>query len=269
MTTKENDNKLSTSLDPKGYTFADLLTDEQKELLLSLRNKKHYGTPPFRAGDFEFIIPLEPRHDRSSVRAFKVKVISRDGKKIFSALIWHALFGSKTFRVIHWYILFNYLSRTIRKNNRSRALMRILRISTQQCGKALNQHIRPVKTIVSYFLGKELAMKYIQSILSDLDLKLGYDKPDLTKFFHLEEIHLHQKRAPDKRRIGVGYRDKGTLSNSSHEEGEPDESYVFPEEDTFVSLLKSTQEAAAFAESYDPKKRRQLLDKIRSSLEKK
>jgi hypothetical protein len=202
------------------------------------------------------------------VRAFKVKCISRNAEACFSALLWHVFFGSKTFRVIHWYILWNYFARTIRKNDRSRALLRILRITTQQCGNYLNQGLRPLKTVLSYFLGKDKTLVYLEQLQEQLGVKLARQKPDLQKFFHIEEVHLKQRKPPEPRRIGVGYKDKGHLPDSPKEEGLYDDFQLPTVDEIFVDLMESTSEVAAFAESYDPKKRKKLLEKIISNLDK-
>lgn len=265
MNRDEQKQKLSNSTNRvKSITLADLLTDDQLDLLVELKEKDIRKTPPLRVRDLEMVFPIESRHGKISVRAFKVKLVTRNAEKAFQALLWHVFFGSKTFRVIHWYILFNYFTRTIRKNDRSRALLEILRITTQQCGNYLNQGLRPLKTVVSYFLGKEMTLKYIELLQKDLGVKLAHQKPDLTKLFHITETTLKQRKPPEPRRIGVGYKDKGHLPDSPREESLPDEIQLPTVDEIFVDLMESTKLVAAFAESYDPRKRKKLLDQFKS-----
>jgi hypothetical protein len=247
----------------------DLLSDEQRELLLSAVSKNSHSTPPLRARDLEFTMYLEPTHGKSSVRALKCKVISKNVKKAFEALLWYAFFGSTKkakFRVFHWYVLWNFFLRTMRKNSRSSALMSILRITTQQCGIALNQNLRPVKTVVSYFLGKEETLELIKRLQRNLGVKLAHRRIPLDEFFHISEISIPLKKPSEPRRIGVGYKDKGHLPISPPEEGINDESYCYQQEDVFRSLLSKTQWSACFSESYDPKKRKKLIEKLLARL---
>lgn len=254
----------------KSITLADILSDDQLQILSELSSSKTLRkAPAVRREDLEFVLPLEPRHSKSLVRGIRVKLkYSNESQKAWESLLWHAIYSSSEFRVFTWYILYNVFIRRMKYEKYALNLLRILRLTTQRCGKAYNQKLRSVRQIISYY-DKELALKYCKHLESGLGIKLPTSVPPLTEFFHLTEVTIKQRKPPEPKRIGVGYKDKGHLPDESNpkEDPFPDESYIEPTRDLFVELMSQSKECEAFVEDYDPKKRKQILLKLKKHLE--
>jgi hypothetical protein len=251
----------------RSITLADILSDDQLQILSELGGSKtHKKAPAVRREDLEFVLPLEPRHNKSSVKGIQVKLrYSGDEKKAWESLLWHAIYSSSEFRIFTWYILYNVFIRRLKYESFALSLLRILRLTTQRCGKAYNQKLRSVRQIISFY-DKELALKYCKHLEHQLGIKLPTSVPPLTEFFHLKEIKIKQRKPPEPRRIGVGYKDKGHLPDESHPKVDPfpDESYLEPTRDLFVELMSQSKECEAFVEDYDPKKREKILSKLKN-----
>lgn len=250
------------------YSLYDILDQETVDRLYDQvtnprANRKSAGS--FSLPDFRCEIPLEPKFGKSRVAVLRIRPKGRNGRKLFEALVWTALFGSKRFTMVHWYLLFHLFEKQIRKDPRSLALLKILRITTERSGSAFNQKLRPVKTIVQNVLGKELGLRYCKRIENELGLKLPTEDPHLENLLHVQFGHIIQRRPPAPARIGVGYKDKGTLPKGPKEDTECSEDYLVQVGDLFADLLDLTQEVVVFT-NYDPKKHEKLLSQIKNEL---
>jgi hypothetical protein len=168
-------------------------------------------------------------------------------------------------------MLFNVFSKTISSDKKSEALLTILRItSTAEAGIDLRHHLKPVKTVVTKsFESKEKGLQYCKHLERILGVDLPHQAPTLSELFEFKLKTKTFTRTAEKRRIGLGYNDKGHLSkDSSREESIPGEDYCLPENDLFVDLLSATKESLAFSLSYDEKKRKKLLQEIEDRLSK-
>jgi hypothetical protein len=212
------------------------------------------------------MIPLEPTYGKGSVRCLRIRPKGRSAKQIFTGLVWTALFGSKKFTMIHWYILYSLFEKHLKKDKQSLALLRILRTTTERSGIAWNQKLKPVKTIVQNVLGKEEAVKYCLKIAEDLGLKLPDKDPGVNNLIRVEPGFFTQRKPKEPNRVGVGYKDKGTLPKGPKEDTECSMDYLVQVGDLFADLLSQTQETAIFASSYDPKKQSKLLTNFKNYL---
>jgi hypothetical protein len=227
-------------------------------------NRKSAGS--FSLPDFRAEIPLEPTFGKSKVGVLRIRPKGRNAKEIFAALIWTALFGSKRFTMIHWYLIYHLFEKQIRKDNRSLALLRILRITTERSGQSFNQKLKPIKTIVQNVLGKEQAIRYCLNLAKDLGIKLPEKDPKLNDLLRVETGWKFQRRPEPERRIGVGYKDKGSLPKGPKEDTECSEDYLVLVGDLFADLLESTNDCIIFTSSYDPKKHQKLLTQVQSKI---
>jgi hypothetical protein len=124
-----------------------------------------------------------------------------------------------------------------------------------------------VKTIVTSVLrDKDLGLKYCKKLEADLGLKLPTKAITLSDYLHTEVKEVKLRKPPEERRVGVGYKDKGSLPEGSKEDPLDNDSIWRTEEDLFEVLLKNTEEVLAFSESYDSKKKSKILQEISKSL---
>jgi hypothetical protein len=256
---KESSTKIQNQT---SYTVYDLLDQDTVDRIYDqiTNPSKAKSARRFAVPDFRVTIPLESTFGKRTVQALRIRPRSGNSKFLFEGLIWTALYGSKRFTVIHWYILYHLFEKHIEKDKRTIALLKILRITTERSGQALNQKLRCVKTIVQNVLSdKELAIKYCKSLEKDLGLNLQDKKFKPEELFHVELVQILQKKPKPVSRIGVGYKDKGTLPKGPKEDTACSEDYLVKVGDYFADLLELTKEAVLFTEGYDPKKQERLL----------
>jgi hypothetical protein len=107
--------------------------------------------------------------------------------------------------------------------------------------------MRSVKKIVSKKLGAEQAEEYIQQkILNLLPFKLPHKNPHLEEVLEVDwSSKMVQKKPLEQRRVGVGYKDKGSLRQDSVEEPL---AYEFQSRaDFFELLISKTQDCEQFS----------------------
>jgi len=201
-------------------------------LFTPVKNEKIRG---LTASFFKFKIPLEATNGRSDVKALAIIPLVGQPEKLITALIWEALFGKK-FKVCHWMILFQMFLRTISKTRESEALLTILYLITAQAGLSRwNSNMKPLKTMLSKNLGEQLSEEFLQDILKNLSFKLPHRSPDIDKHFRIDHNAVIKQSTPaEQRRIGVGYKDKGSLRK---ETGVEPESFTFEETEQMFDLL--------------------------------
>jgi hypothetical protein len=251
--------------------ISSFLSDDQLALLSDLAG---HNTSSFRprlsVEDFEdkkSPIFLESRFGKSSVAILKVR-LKKTPKAVFQALMWNALYGRNTLRIKHWYVLFHLFQTHLGKNNWSIGLLRVLRLTTEKSGKALDQKLRSVRTIVAKSAGKETAIAYCKNTESLLGISLGTNQMDLDDYLDVSIHFLHQSKPIAPNRIGVGYKDKGNLSNKVRPDLVDTTKVVLDVEDVFNVLMTKTDETLFLLKSYEGmnKKERSQLRALQSRL---
>lgn len=165
-------------------------------------------------------IPLQPTAGRTRVKCLKV-ICPQKGKKMLIGLLWHALFG-KRFKVVHNLIFFEMLNSIKKWDPLAQIVFDVMMIlnSTTKVGSSnqfFHHNLVCVKRSTEEF--------YLQELILRLELagvKLPHKAPDLDSFLLLSESYILLKRPVDPVRIGVGYKDKGSLSLPGNEY-DPDE----------------------------------------------
>jgi hypothetical protein len=232
---------------PYEAKLINILSYDDAEALTALLEPKKSKLRGLPTSFFRRKLLLSARHGKRVVPAISVRPLTANSQKILVGLLWEALFGKK-FKVLHWNILFDCLTRTIQNDRSSEALMRILRIlSTAQAGQDYRTTMRSVKKIVSKKLGAEQAEEYIQQkILNLLPFKLPHKNPHLEEVLEVDwSSKMVQKKPLEQRRVGVGYKDKGSLRQDSVEEPL---AYEFQSRaDFFELLISKTQDCEQFS----------------------
>lgn len=233
---------------PYEAKLINILSYNDAEALVALLGPKKSKLRSLPTSFFRRKLPLSAKAGKRLVPAIEVKPLSGSTEKILVALIWEACFG-KNFRVIHWNILFDCLTKTIQNDRASEALMRILRIlSTAQAGRDFKTHLRPVRKIVSRkFMDQAKSEEYIQKrILDLLPFKLPKKNPHLEKLLSINyDSRIIQRKPLEPNRIGVGYKDKGSLRQDGIQEPL---GYEFQSRaDYFEQLIAATQDCQQFS----------------------
>lgn len=185
-------------------------------------------------------IPLEPTAGKSIVRAVSFNCTLK-GTKLISHLLWHAFFGKK-FKVIHWQFLFELVDRATKWDSLAQVIFNVLMIinDTPRGGhlNQFNKNLRCVKASLAD--GQQL-----NSLLMMLESS-GIHLPN--KATAIEELciinfndKIVQRKPSDPARIGVGYKDKGTLGLPG-QEYDPDQISPFKEgvsDNLFIKLMSN------------------------------
>jgi hypothetical protein len=258
-------------LHSNSVTFFDLLSDENKELLIDLwenpkRKRKRFVWRPASRG----FIPTGSTYPGKSIPGFSYYYTGGSPMKFFRDLIWTALFGSNRFKVCHWFVLWDQFEKTMDKCEQSQALLSILRLTTSKEGSSYNTKLKTVYTVASNALGsQELGLKYCQRLLKQMGLTLKKSDPKINEYFHwsLTSKYNRQEKPPKPNRIGVGYKDKGHLNTEVRPDLAVDsEDYFVPINDTFEVLLQRTDECRAMLGNYNPKRSTQILNALKQNL---
>lgn len=154
-------------------------------------------------------IPLEPTFGRRSVKCLKIKCLE-NGTKLVSGLLWHAMFG-KRFKTIHNLILFEILNQTNKWSPLAQLVFNVLMLTnrTAKAGSSntlLYQNLEPVRRLIS-----DSELQKMIAEFESCGMKLATREPDLNGLCAITESVIYQHKAPPVARIGVGYKDKGTL----------------------------------------------------------
>jgi hypothetical protein len=194
---------------------------------------------------YKFRIPLEPTHDKSIVKALSIKPAPGvTAEKILVGLLWNVCFGKK-FKVVHWTILFNVLIRTMNLDKSSEAIIAILRIVTAHAGRTSkwNSCMKPLKTIIYQKLeDREQQKVVLMKILKDLPVRLPEKGPKIEDLLIINfESKIFQTKPPDAKRIGVGYKDKGSLNSGSIIDPIPNSDFCEDKDEIFVRLLRQSE----------------------------
>lgn len=154
-------------------------------------------------------IPLEPKFGRSKVRCLKINVLE-GGQKLSSGLLWHAIFGTR-YKTVYNLIFFEVLNRATIWSPLTQCIFDVLMLtnSTAKAGSSENLFYQNLKCVRKILPSNEL--QKILSTLSQAGLSLPHRAPDLKGLLTISESYIYQNKAPEVRRIGVGYKDKGNL----------------------------------------------------------
>jgi hypothetical protein len=187
---------------------------ERIKSLLSSESSKVRG---LSSSFYHFKVALEPTHSKRRFEAIVVKPLSPNADKLIVGLLWQALFG-KSFKTIHWYMLFAVLIKTARRDSASLAMMKILILSTGKPGNLnwMHNH-RTIRTTLVSLLGREQAEAVIKEIVEDLPVKLPKKGPIIDELFSIQKKSVTQRKPNEPSRIGVGYKDKGGLGGGLEE----------------------------------------------------
>jgi hypothetical protein len=212
------------------YLF-NSLDYETKVRLQSPKNLKLRG---LASSDFKVKFPLEPTHNRSSYKAISITPLASP-EKVLVGLLWTAMFG-KNFRVYHWLLLLELLLKTINSKG-SEAILKILcLLTTENSGQSWNQKYKPMKTLLGKRLSAKDCEREIQDILKNLPFQLPHKDPIIENLVQMKVVDVILKKPKEIRRIGVGYKDKGTLPSGNTPEP-LDSEFLFDLEDRFFVLV--------------------------------
>jgi hypothetical protein len=216
----------------------DLLSPLEAEQVKSMFDPKETRIRGLVSSFFKMTIPLEATSNRTKVKALLIKPLTSNSDKIIVGLLWHVCFGQK-FKVYHWYILFAVLIRTMIKGGQSRNLLKVLIISTSSEGKMWQSSLKSVKTVLSNVYGKETAQKKIAEILELFPFVLPLKAPKIESLIEVKVGYFIQKKPKEPVRIGVGYKDHGSLGGDTLEPVPPD--FFREQSDVFDILLRQVK----------------------------
>lgn len=154
-------------------------------------------------------VPLEPKFGRSKVRCLKINVLE-GGQKLATGLLWHAMFGKK-YKTVYNLIFFEILNRTKHWSPLTQCIFDVLMLTniTAKAGSSENLFYQNLKCVRASVPPVDL--NKILSTLSSAGVSLPHRAPVLCKILTISESYIYQQKAPEVRRIGVGYKDKGSL----------------------------------------------------------
>lgn len=151
-------------------------------------------------------LPIEPRRGRTQ-RVIRIRTFN-NGRREFAEILWDCLFGEP--RLFHWLLLFDLIDRTTKYDPLLQHTFNILMlINEQSTSVAVSENILRMKMrSVGKIFGFDLA-EAIANEIRGLGVDIPIKKPALKISCAIETKVF--KKSPEARRIGVGYKDKGTL----------------------------------------------------------
>lgn len=191
---------------------------------------------------FNYQLPTETSSGRS-YRVFRRISITGTEKSIWKNLLWQALFKGID---VDEFLFLDYLTRrrwTSLNSTSKRAVVEVIRgccdrqPSSGHYGSKLPAARIWIKQSVPSILGSQGYQERISNIVSELGLPQKGNPIVKTVSEEKREV----PGIPPERRIGVGYKDKGTLGNSTGESYSTSDYTVDPPsfESEFRSILKS------------------------------
>lgn len=216
--------------------FTDLLEQEDLRFLLSPKNRK---VRSLVSTFFRRKIPLEPTSGKSKVRAIVVKPKTRHSSQIVVGLLWNALYGRK-FKVYHWYILFIVLLRTMEKDKCSEAILSVLMILSTQVGAIKWQsNMKPLRSLLLRHYDDRTTREILMKLRKDFPYQLPRTGPKIDDLMDVSVGWIFQRKPKELARIGVGYKDQGSLSKRGFTPELPNlEDFLSDYEDTFEILVR-------------------------------
>jgi hypothetical protein len=189
-------------------TLQDLLEDEDQILFLHQGGEKVRGLV---STFFNCRLPLESTSGKTRIKAIASKSKTSSSEKILVGLYWNALYG-KNFKVYHWFSLFRVFLRTLNKDKVSEAHLAILMILSAQAGATRYQSkMKPVRSLLIRAYGEKAGQELCDKLKESLPFRLPQKGPDLEELLQVTESFIDQKAPRIPNRIGVGYKDQGSL----------------------------------------------------------
>lgn len=196
------------------------------------------------SSDFKLRIPLEPIRG-SEYKALVIKP-NAPPEKLLVGLLWHAMFG-KYFKVYHWLILFNLTVKTLQADSSEALVLILILTSTGNPGTSWEQNSQPVRKVLQR-LAPEKKEEILQWILSKLPYTLPKKDPKIESFFTVKRELVNIRRPKVPNRIGVGYKDKGSLPKGKRPDLSSSE-FLFDLEDRFFLLVRRLKHKYPFLKS--------------------
>lgn len=222
--------------------IADLLGPLEAERISILFSPENLKVRNLSISFFSFKLPLEPTHSRTSCKCLIFKPLPGvKAENLLVALLWEAVFGKK-FKVYHWLVLFNVLIRTIKKDKSSEALLGILVIMTANAASSRwNSNLKPLKSIFRQIYGTEVHQAELDKLLNDLPYRLPHSSSGIENYLQITEGMFKLEKPKELARIGVGYKDKGSLSSEKVDPELQTVQLSIEKEDFFEVLLRQVQ----------------------------
>jgi len=222
--------------------IADLLGPLEAERISILFSPENLKVRNLSISFFSFKLPLEPTHSRTSCKCLIFKPLPGvKAENLLVALLWEAVFGKK-FKVYHWYVLFNVLIRTINKDKNSEALLSILVILTANAATTRwNSNLKPMKSIFRRIYGTESHQFELEKLLNNLPYRLPRKSEGIENFMQITEGMFKLEKPKELARIGVGYKDKGSLSSEKVDPELQTFQFFIEKEEFFDVLLRQVQ----------------------------
>lgn len=212
--------------------FEDFLDEEDVFFLCSTKRQKVRSVVHTFFG---FKVPLEPTHSRTTIKAIVVRPKVFSSEKIIVGLLWEAVYGRK-FKVIHWFVLFKLLIRTLEKDESSEAILAACMILSTNVGATQWQsNMKPLRSLFIQAYGPEEYKVHLDEITRKFPFKLPLKSPKIDELLDFTFGTIEQRKPKDVARIGVGYKDKGSLPVGVKPEL-PTSSSILEHEDNFVLL---------------------------------
>lgn len=164
-------------------------------------------------------MPVEPCNGRGRVKCFQINVLE-GGQKLLTGVLWHCLFGKP--KVYHTMILFEILNRTEQYSLLAQTVYDVVVICnlTAKAGvtnEPFHHNLEPVR--------RTIPANQLQTMIDKLrssGINLPHKSPDLDKILTVSKGTIFQRKPQPVNRVGVGYKDKGSLPKPGSEY-EPDE----------------------------------------------
>lgn len=219
-------------------SLVDLLGPLEQERIFMLFTSDRVKVRSLTTSFYHFRIPLSTGSGTTSYKALQIKPLLYNPDKILVGLLWNAVFGKK-FKIVHWFILFQVLSRTIQFDVKSRTILAILMIITAKAGQSWNTNLTPVMTIIRKVAPSDFD-KEIDELLKGLPVRLPEKGPKIEEIFRISEVTVQMHRPKELVRIGKGYKDKGSLNSGPGYDPLPPDLF-FEAEDVFDRLVRQTR----------------------------
>lgn len=150
-------------------------------------------------------IPID-RRSGSEMRVLRVRSANK-GQEM-PKVLWDCLFGQP--RVLHWFILFECINRSTKYSPLLQLTFDVMMLinSISPSGGSLESMLNMKQKSVRQVLGVEYASG-IAKLFREFGISIPIKKPSLHLTVSIETKKF--RSTPDLRRIGVGYKDKGSL----------------------------------------------------------
>lgn len=221
--------------------IADFLGPLEADRLSILFSTENLKMRNLSIAFFSFRLPLEPTNSRSSCKCLIFKPLpGAKPETILVSLLSEAVYGKK-FKTYHWFLLFNVLIRTINKDKSSEAVLSTLVIlAAHAAASRWNTNFKPLKSIFRQVYGPDQQQEKLDEVLKFLPYRLPKKWTDIDSLLQVTTGMLELQKPREVARIGVGYKDKGSLSSKVKPEFQIVSSFT-EKEDCFDVLLRQVR----------------------------